>query len=300
MERASATLELPDGTQSCLGPGDIIGRMPSASLCIDDPRISEAHALVSLRGEKLKLLALRGALLLRGRPQSELELAPGAKVVLADGLLLKVVDVELPDTVLALSGVEHGPISLTASVYSLMLPPRGLPTVVPGFSPAAALHIWSTGHGWRFGKPGAAGRPLYPDAEIAPGVHSLSQRLARASAQNTVAAGGVSAPLRIQSRYDTVQIERRGWPSFHVGGRPARILAELVMIGAPANWEVVAREIWTDDADRDALRTRWDRNLSSLRGKLRAAGIRTDLVRSCGSGNVELLLHPGDEAEDLG
>lgn len=300
MERASFTLELPDGRQVILGPGDIIGRMPSAALCLDDPRISEAHALVSLRGEKLKLLALRGALLLGGRPQAELALAPGTQVVLAEHLSLRVVSVQLPDVVLALDGVEHGPVSLTASVYSLVSVDGRLPRAMPGFRPGAVANIWSTGEGWRWALPGEAGQPLQPDQELIAGVRTRGQRLERASAQNTVAAGGVSAPLLIRARYDTVQIDRKGWPSFHVGGRPARILAELVMIGAPASWEAVAREVWKDDADKHALRTRWDRNLSSLRSKLRAANIRTDLVRSCGSGNVELLLHEGDVAEDLG
>lgn len=40
-------------------PGDLIGRLPGAALQIADPRVSEAHAMVSLRAGELVLLALR-------------------------------------------------------------------------------------------------------------------------------------------------------------------------------------------------------------------------------------------------
>ena len=58
--RPTTRLQLPSGAMVLLGPGDLIGRSPTAALHIDDPRISEAHSMVSLRGSQLKLLALRG------------------------------------------------------------------------------------------------------------------------------------------------------------------------------------------------------------------------------------------------
>ena len=42
-----------------LAAGDLIGRLPSSRLRFGDARVSEAHALVSLRGSELKLLGLR-------------------------------------------------------------------------------------------------------------------------------------------------------------------------------------------------------------------------------------------------
>lgn len=297
MQTVSVHLALPDGTQAHLNPGDVIGRMASAALRVDDPRVSEAHALVSLRGERLVLLALRGALLRNGKPQSAIELVAGSEIVLASGLSLRVLAVQLPATALAIEGVEHGPVVLTASVYSLVK--NGEKTsCIPGFSEDRVLSIWSTGEGWRMQRRGAPAQALDEDQSLIPGVRSAAIQLARASAQATQAAGQVGVPLRIVARFDTVQIDRQGWPTCHIGGRPARILSELVSIGAPVSWEAAAREIWVDNADRDQLRTRWDRNLSSLRSKLRAAQIRTDLVRSCGSGNIELLLHQSDQALD--
>ncbi len=69
--RPLARFLAPDGRSELLGPGDIIGRMPTATLTINDPHVSEAHALVSLRGSELKLPGLRGR-------SSVLEVAPGA------------------------------------------------------------------------------------------------------------------------------------------------------------------------------------------------------------------------------
>ncbi len=53
-------IRTPDGTVHDVPHGGIVGRLGIASLPLHDPRISEAHALVSLRGGVLRLLALRG------------------------------------------------------------------------------------------------------------------------------------------------------------------------------------------------------------------------------------------------
>ena len=64
---ARVVVEL-DGDRHVLGVGDLIGRLPSAALVVDDPRVSEAHAIVSLRRAALHLLALR-RLPLRAPPE---------------------------------------------------------------------------------------------------------------------------------------------------------------------------------------------------------------------------------------
>lgn len=55
-----------DGRRHELFPGDFIGRLDRAALRIDHPAISEAHALVSARGEALWLRQLRGRIGLEG------------------------------------------------------------------------------------------------------------------------------------------------------------------------------------------------------------------------------------------
>ena len=107
--RAHATFATPDGQLHHLGHGDIIGRLWTAALSIDDARISEAHAMVSLRGDELKLLGLRGRFALSDRPLSEVLLCAGQRIALARGYAIDVVDVVLPETVTATSPLQVRP-----------------------------------------------------------------------------------------------------------------------------------------------------------------------------------------------
>lgn len=65
---ACVHLASADGQIHVLGHGDLIGRLWSAALCLSDPRVSEAHAMVSLREGQLRLLALRGLFAIDGKP----------------------------------------------------------------------------------------------------------------------------------------------------------------------------------------------------------------------------------------
>lgn len=67
-----ARFRLPDDRLVDAAPGDILGRLPTAAVRLNDPRISEAHALVSLRGRTLRLLALRGRFAVAGGVTSDL------------------------------------------------------------------------------------------------------------------------------------------------------------------------------------------------------------------------------------
>ena len=102
--RALVRFRLPDGREHDLHPGDFVGRSSSAALYIDDARISEAHALVSLRGRELRFLQLRGRFALDGQQLGELTLREGLLIELAQGLTLEVLRVQLPPTLLALKG----------------------------------------------------------------------------------------------------------------------------------------------------------------------------------------------------
>ena len=58
-------------------------------------------------------------------------------------------------------------------------------------------------------------------------------------------------------------------------------------------------EPWSFQArTTSAWRKSWDRALARLRERLREAGLREDLVRPDGRGNVELFLRPGDQVVD--
>ena len=84
--RAYVRLRLSSGQTAVLGPGDLVGRLSGASLQIDDGRVSEAHAMVSLRGRELKLLGLRGVFAVDGKPTDEVVLAEELAIELAPGV----------------------------------------------------------------------------------------------------------------------------------------------------------------------------------------------------------------------
>ncbi|MGE0546154.1 MAG: hypothetical protein AB7O24_22885 [Kofleriaceae bacterium] len=295
--RAVATVRLPDGRLQELTHGDLIGRSPSAALLLDDPRISEAHAIVSLRHGGLYLLALRRLLVAGGKPTSELRLVASTRVDLVDDLAIDVVGVETPSHVLGIQGSSIGCRILPQVASVLAGPP---PRVVGRFVPDAPVHLWATGDRWRMRRHGEQTHELSPGAsfELAGERFELTAvPIADAGAVSTHATGATAAPIRIVAFYDTVQIHRRGREVFTLGGTGARIVSELIACAGPLAWDVIAREVWPDDVDDPGLRHRWDVALGRLRTRLREAGIR-DLLRADGNGQVVLELYDGDEVDD--
>ncbi len=294
--RAYARFRLPDGTRVELGHGDLIGRLWSAALSLADGRISEAHAMVSLRGHELKLLALRGRFALEGRPQSSLVLQPGQRIAFAEGLELVVEDIQLPTMVLGIEG-DGLPRQVLNGVCSLMTRPR--PEVVPRFVDAPA-HIWTDGEGWLLKLDGEP-RVLSPgDSWELDGrsFRAVAARLESAGRTATRLVGGVHRVLRVVANFDTAHIHSEGGQALALSGLSARILSELVAFDGPVPWLVLAQELWPKESDPHLLRRKLDVNLSRLRRKLREAQIRPDLIRADGFGHFELFLKEGDRAED--
>ena len=143
---------LPDGDTIVLGAGDVIGRMWTASLRLDDPYVSEAHALVSLRDATLRLLALRGRFLVDGHAVSDCELAVGQTLTMSPESTLVVEAVSLPDEALALQGPGL-PRQILGGTCSLFGGP--IPRLAPGARPEAAALVWSTGDTWQLRLAGA-------------------------------------------------------------------------------------------------------------------------------------------------
>lgn len=294
--RAYVRVQLHDHEPVDLCPGDLLGRLTSAALRVDDARVSEAHALVSLRGAELKLLALRGVLAVDGRRVPEVVLEEGQRIHLARDLVL---EVEIPETTLALRVPGLPPQVLRASVHSVVVSPA--PGVVPRYQPEAPAHVFSSGDAWRIRRgEGEAMVLAEGDRFDVAGVEVsvVSVPVGRAAADETRGAGRLYAPMKLIAHFDTFHIHRRGHEPLALGGLSARILSELVGFGGPVDWEVVAREIWSGDEARFSLRRKCDVNLARLRRKLRAAGVRPDLVRADGTGHIELLLRPDDTVED--
>ncbi|MEM7156562.1 MAG: hypothetical protein AAF799_27190 [Myxococcota bacterium] len=293
-----AVIQLPDGSAHELVPGDIIGRMHTAALVVDDGRVSEAHAMVSLRGGDLQLLGLRGAFTVDGTARDQVVLKTGLRVALAKGVALRVLSVTLPDDVLGLEGPDL-PLRALPGVSSIVTSPRL--RVVRGWDERATARVWSTGEAWRLRVGDGAHRPVEAGDEIEIDGATLRFRsipLSGAGHSATRRPDRPAASLTIVANYDSVQIHREGRVVLHFGGILARLVSELVAVRGPVAWRVLAAELWPDQDDAAVVRGRLDVNLSRLRRKFRVAGLRPDLVRTDGAGQVELVLGPHDTIED--
>lgn len=296
--RALVRFQLPDQSLVELGSGDLIGRIWSAALVLHDPRISEAHAMVSLRGGELWLLALRRRILCDGQARGELRLEPGQRLELAEGYSLGVQAVELPEEVLALEAPGLGRVAL-GSVVSIKMHPTL--QIISGFDPSAPAKLWTTGDDWKLDLNGQVST-VQAGAAFAVGAHPIRLvmlKLSGAGQKATRVTGGFDPPLRIVTDFDTVRIYRGEETPVLFSGVSARMLSELVAMGGSAPWEVVAGEIWKDEPDVLALRRRWDVSLKRLKMKLKEAQLRSDLLRADGLGRVELVLRPVDRVEEL-
>ena len=138
------TFQLPGGEEAAVGPGGLIGRLATAALCIDDPRVSEAHAMVSLRGGELILLALRGPLVAGRQRISRIKLREGQRIGLVPGIELLVARVELSGGLLAVRCGEGDATPLIGSVYSVLADP---PRLEVGYHEGAAGHLWAAASG---------------------------------------------------------------------------------------------------------------------------------------------------------
>ena len=296
--RAAVRFRLPDGASAELGPGEFIGRVGSAALVLDDPRISEAHAMVSLRRGELYLLSLRRLVGVHGKPTSEVLLEVGLTIDLASGVQLGVELVQKPAHVRALRapGLGVRPLPQVASVVAGP-PPRLLGRFLPG----AAAHLWSTGlDEWRLriGDGVACSVGVGDSFEAAGLTFEMCDLDLNAASHEPTLEGGLDAPMRIVAHYDGVEVHRANRPVVTIGGIGARLISELVMLGGPVDWQVVARELWRDEANPNELRHRWDVALGRLRARLRGAGVRDDLLRSDGGGQLQLVLYDGDRVDD--
>ena len=291
-------VRVPSGRDQELVPGDLIGRVWSAALQLHDGRVSEAHAMVSLREGQLHLVALRGAFAVEGQPLPQVVLRPGMRVQLAQGLSIDVVAVDLPDVVLGIEGPGL-PRQALPAVASVVLDPE--PRLSRGWRADAALHLWSTGEGWMAQSPGSDPHPVDADTEVRLGDHTLrlvAIPLSAAGPSDTRRAGDLDAPLRVVANFDSVHVHRGDRVAASLSGKQARLVSELVAFGGPIAWGTLAAELWPEEPDPAVLRARLDVLLTRTRRALRSHGVRTDLVRTDGAGMVELFLYPRDAVED--
>ena len=278
--------------------GDLIGRVWSAALQINDGRVSEAHAILSLREGELRLLGLRGAFAVNGRPMSDLALAAGQRIQLARGVELEVIDVHLPDRVLGVEG--NGlPQQALPGVCSLIADPS--PRLTRGWRDDAAWSLWSTGEGWMARCATGEVRQVDAGEQLDVGGHAVTLvdiPLRHAGPSATRRAGEFDAPLTLVAHYDSVHLHRGDEVVATFGGKQARLISELVAVDGPLGWVPLSAELWPDEPEPFLRRPRLDLVLHRIRARLRAVGVRDDLVRADRSGSFELLLHGHDKVVD--
>lgn len=296
--RAYVRFKLGDGETRDLGPGDVIGRMWTATLQLHDPFVSEAHALVSLREGTLKLLGLRGRLSVGGKIVPEVALSPGLRIALSQRSTLEVVEVRVPNAMLALDHPQLGR-RMLSGVVSLITHPRL--ELVAGANPEASAVLWSDGLSWFARLRDGTDLPLEPGTPFAiEGVdlEVLAVTIGASGEVTTVDPSSLDSSLHLTVRYDTVHIHRDGAPTVTLDGIVARIVSDLAIAGVPMGWQTLAADLWRGEADPAILRRNWDAALARLRKKLREARVRTDLVRADRGGNFELFLTRGDRVDD--
>ncbi|MDX2086612.1 MAG: FHA domain-containing protein [Kofleriaceae bacterium] len=290
---AVAVVRASSGELVPLHHGALIGRLWSADLHINDPRVSEAHAMISVRGRDVHMIALRGRMLVDGTWSADVVLVAGMTVTFAHDVAIEIADVRVPDTVLALEadGLARQVLSTVTSLYG-----GTAPRLVAGWQAGADDHVWPDGESWM--RTTGAPTPIAEgDAWEVAGTRFRVVMLRAEGAPPTHNDPAYALPIRIVARWDTVHLVREGAPTAVITGHMAHVLSELATTRAPIAWQELASLRWKE-GDRDLLRHRWDMQLRRLRRKLSTHGLRTDLIRADGSGLVELVLGPGDTIVD--
>lgn len=288
-------------TLHVLGAGEQVGRSDLAALCIDDPRISEAHAMVSLRGQGLKLLALRGRFRVDGEPRHEISLAPNVSVELAPSLFLHCIEVLLPNQVLAIE-FAHLPRLIPSSTTTLYARPT--PRVKHGYDPGGDAILWTVGEHWRI-QVMATGEVIKLDDTHAMDIAGLTLGTCQVPltemAYPRTRAPSVTA-LRIERCGDRVKVwqhDREEQLPVLIAGVPGKICASIIAHDHTAQVQEIIADVWPDDASLEhALRKRFDMGLKRLRIRLEQLGFGPETLVLDGSGTLVLKL-PLDTTQSM-
>lgn len=281
-----------------VGHGDIIGRMSGALVSIHDPRVSEAHAMISLRGGRLHLLALRRRFFVEKQLRSDIILCEGLRVELALGLGFRISALRLPQYVLGLSSASRPPVDLIEAVSFVV---ESRVEVVRGYVEGAVARLFPRDGGWCLTQADEHPRDVKVGSEfqLAGELFRLVNVPAHGAGTRATAAGENPAAIRLVLVNGRVDIFiQDGTHALSLSGIAARLVTALRNAGEPVAWTEIADGLWPDAEDADLLRSRWDMALYRLRSKLRATDLRVDLVRTDGAGLVELFLHPSDHVQD--
>ena len=252
--------------------------------------------MVSLRGDRLKLLSLRGRVVVAGHKVDSVELESGLEIHLSPTSTITVTDVVLPDHSVVLSASGLPATAIPSSVGIIAQP---TPSLTHASNQAAQARLWLHGDRWNL-EVGTARQTLQiGDTFVVGGTRfHLARRALRGTAETADRSTVRPRGLQIIVRYESVHLFRNHAAPLLVDGIGARMISELSAFGVPVSWTMLAEAIWGTGVERPVLRKRLDGVLARLRRQLRKAEIRDDLVRSTGLGQIELFLLPGDTVVD--
>jgi len=265
--------------------GGIIGRSPYATLTLDDPCVSEAHALVSSRAGVLRLLALRRRFSVDGVLVDDIQLEVGQTITLAPGVTLEVLELWRPGHVTVLDMADGTRIIVSDTLFF-----HGEPAQVSAkWVPDAKGVLWLSGHELRFRAEDEPERVL-PLEETATAFEVSGQRFEVQRVANT--AGDSTLPYaEVVMRIDDDRVElRAGARRLVLDGIPARFLIALARSSEALGWASLASAVWPDEPNWDNLRRRLDVTLSRIRKKLREHELPADILRTVGQGHFSLAL----------
>ena len=272
-----------------LEAGDIIGRMELAALPIEDARISEAHAMISLREGELRLLALRGRFRVRGELCAQIALAPGLEIELAQGISLIIHEVHLPDEVL---GIEIPGLSRMALPQTMTLFAGSPPSIRPGYDSSGDAIFWTLDGDHRVTLPDQQTKQLQTGDKLQIKdlqVQIVSIPVNYASRTKTIPFHASS--LKLEVLENSVRIVQDETSSALISGLPGKILGALLLHGPTMTWEQIVEFVWPGDCSLElALRRRFDCNLARLRARLQRLGMPAQMIRMSGTGLVTLEL----------
>lgn len=292
MKMMHVLLRLPDGRLVYVPPGSVIGRLVTSAVPINDPRISEAHVLVTHRGDSMWMISLQPQPIkvLGERSHRSVKLETGQRLSLTEGYVMEVIAVVTPDrlpqaqyrtvgesawqTLGNLDGHEH---------YSVMPGPLWAAGPQSGalfrlacgvdswvlFSPAGEaipiedLDVWSAGE-WEF--------------------RFLWCPVGQAGIAKTMAKGHPFLDYSIEIGENFVRFIPLGGSlpreQLTFVGQHRLLLLALLREPGPRRWQVLGAEVWDDwaELDRTARERRWNPAVHRLRKRLMEHGLDPDII----------------------
>lgn len=276
MTPAHVVFRLPDNRCVPVPVGGFIGRVSTAHLRLRDPEVSEGHAMISLRGREIRILALRGPVVVNDTPVAEAALRVRQKIRLSPTTVLIVEDVVLPESVLAIEGLQGGPVELAESAASLLSAPA---RIEPGLHRDAWAWIWNEGDAWFVQETGGVPTLLEVGRALERGddrLRVISVPLGRGP-NDTKAEDG--APVRVEIGPGFARMGAGRGPMLSLGGNQADLIRLLAEADAPVHWTRLAKYFWPEK-DQPKWRDRFDAMVKELKAKLRDHRIRPDVVWS--------------------